>query len=475
MKGGANTVIAQFLSFAMSMLSTSIMARLVAPESFGVVAMVTAITGFVTIFMDLGFSSAVVQNREVSQKQVSTLFWVNILIGLGISLLVAAFAPLLVTFYNEPRLLHITWAYASSIFISSLALQHNALLKRQMRFRRISSIMIVATAISIAVGIAMALANFDYWAIIGITVSFTLVNSLLTWACCDWRPSFVFDLSKVNKFIRFGSGIIGFDLVNYFSRNLDNILIGRYIGAVALGLYSKSYQLLMIPITQLRGPLNTVAMPALSALQGQKEPYNTFYRRYVFLLAFFSMPLVVYLLVFVEEVILIILGSQWIEAAYIFQLLAIAAFIQPVGGTSGVVLITMGQTKKYFILGVVNAVFTVLGYFIGINWGVTGVAISYIIVNYALFIPSLYWGFKDTPADVYSFFAEIVYPVCFSILSGIACFFFKYVYGNIWPDLLVLSVGVTLGACVYTSLWFISKPTRKKLKKVLEIRSLIRK
>src|SRR5690606_8785083 len=160
LKGGASTVVAQFLSFGMSMLSTAVMARLVAPESFGVVAMVTAITGFVAIFMDLGFSSAVIQNKNVTQKQVSTLFWFNTLIGAGLAGLIALAAPVIVVFYDEPRLLTITWAYAFSILISSLALQHNALLKRQMKFKRISGITVFATAASIVVGIGMAWAGF---------------------------------------------------------------------------------------------------------------------------------------------------------------------------------------------------------------------------------------------------------------------------------------------------------------------------
>ncbi len=473
-KGGASTVVAQFLSFGMSMLSTAIMARMVAPESFGVVAMVTAITGFLAIFMDLGFSSAVIQNKNVTQKQVSTLFWFNILIGVGIAGFIALMAPVIVAFYNEPRLSGITWAYAASILISCIALQHNALLKRQMRFKTISGITIFSTATSILVGIGMAWAGFDYWAIVGITVSFTLVNCVATWACCDWRPSLVFDLPKVKKLVSFGVGITGFDFVNYFARNLDNILIGRYIGAVALGLYSKSYQLLMIPITQLRGPLNTVAMPALSALQDQPGRYSDFYRHYVFLLAFFSMPLVVFLFVYVDEVILLVLGDQWIAAGVIFQLLAVAAFIQPVGGTSGVVLITMGQTRKYFVLGVVNAILTVIGYAIGIRWGVTGVAISYIIVNYVTFVPALYWAFRQTPVKLSSFLSEISYPIVFSGVSGLISYMFKDAFSPYWPDLLVVAVGFTVGAGSYISLWFLSRQTMQKFKSVLKIRDMLR-
>jgi Membrane protein involved in the export of O-antigen and teichoic acid len=471
-KGGANTIFAQFFSFGTNMISTAVMARLVSPEGFGIVAMVTAITGFVVIFKDLGFSTAVVQNKSVSQKQVSTLFWLNILFSLGIALIVLALAPILVSFYHEPRLFDITIVFALSIFISGFSLQHSALMKRQMRFKRLSKIQMLTAGISLLLGIGLAVMGLDYWAIVGASVMQTLLNVILLWAFCDWRPHFTFDVSRVKHLMRFGAGITGFDLVNYFSRNADNVLIGRFAGAAALGLYSKSYQLLMLPITQLRMPLNTVTLPALSALQHNKSKYAEFYRRYVFILAFFSMPLVACLAVFSKEIVLIVLGDDWVEAGYIFQLLAFASFIQPVAGSKGVVMITTGQTRKYFAWGVVNAVFTVAGYLIGVQWGISGVAISYIIVNYFLLLPSLYWCFEGTPISVGMFFGEILHPFLFSVISAGASIFVKYCFADL-PQLALVIAGFSAGALVYIALWFTSAHARTKFKAVMEIRTLI--
>ncbi|MFC3196171.1 lipopolysaccharide biosynthesis protein [Parapedobacter deserti] len=471
-KGGVNTVFAQLFSFGTHMISTAVMARLVSPEGFGVVAMVTAITGFVVIFKDLGFSSAVIQNKFVTQKQISTLFWLNIMFSFVISLIILALAPVMVSFYGEPRLFNITLAFAFSIFFGGFSLQHNALMKRQMRFKQLSSVRMLNAAASVLIGVVLAWMGFDYWAIVGATIAQTALNVIQLWTVCNWRPNLVFDVARVRHLVRFGAGVTGFDLVNYFSRNADNVLIGRFIGATALGLYSKSYQLLMLPITQLRGPLTTVALPALSTLQRDPKKYAEFYRRYVFILAFFSMPLVAYLAVFSEEVILLVLGEAWIDVAYIFELLAFASFIQPVAGSTGLVMITTGQTKRYFIWGVISAIVTVLGYLVGINWGITGIAVSYIVVNYTLLFPALHWSLKGSPVSISMFLAEIQYPLLFSIISAAACWSTKNFFGN-WPDLLLVAVGCSIGSLVYLSLWFVSKHTQNKFKGVMEIKSLI--
>ncbi|MEC3879894.1 lipopolysaccharide biosynthesis protein [Parapedobacter sp. 10938] len=469
-----NTMLSQTLSFVLNMLSTSVMARLIVPESFGLVAMVTAFTGFVLIFKDLGLTSAVVQRSVISQKQISTLFWLNLGISLAISLIIAATGPFLVSFYNEPRLFHITLALAGTVFLTGSVLQHGALMKRQMRFKRISAIHVAATATSITVGIVMALLNFDYWAVIGITAAYSVSYTAMLWLLCDWRPSFYFQFDRVKNMVRFGAGVTGFDIVNYFSRNADNMLIGRYFGSAALGLYSKSYQLLMLPITQLRDPLNTVAFPALSSLKNQYVKYREFYARYNFILAFFSMPLVMFLVVFSKEVVLLVLGAQWLEASRIFQLLAVTSLIQPVAGTKGVVMITMGQTKRYFAWGGINAVATVCAFLIGMNWGVDGMVIAYALVNYTILVPSLFFCFKGTPISVSLFFRELALPFVLSLVSGLACLAIRESFSELAP-LALLIVGLLVGGACYLVPWSFTSYSRNKFKQILAIRQFMGK
>ncbi|MEO6188699.1 MAG: oligosaccharide flippase family protein, partial [Ginsengibacter sp.] len=271
----------------------------------------------------------------------------------------------------------------------------------------------------------------------------------------------------------FGSGIAAFDLINYFSRNVDNVLIGKFSGPVALGLYSKAYQLLMLPITLLRDPLNSVTLPALSSLQNNGEKFRQFYQRFIFTLSFFSMPLVIYLAVFSEELIILLLGEQWVGASYVFKLLAISSFIQPVETTRGLVMISTGQTNRHFIWGVINAVFVVTGFLIGINWGMEGIAISYAIVNYLILYPSLKWAFKNSEVTVGLFFSEISYSIIFSLLAGCAMFAFKYFLGSSMPTLVLFPLGFIVGCVVYLLLWQSNPTTRSKLRYVIELRHMV--
>jgi len=476
-KGGFNTIGGQAISFLLNIGSNILIARLLAPADFGLVAMVTAITGFITIFSDLGLSAAVIQRDNIKQDQVSAIFWINVLISFGIALIVSAIATVLVHFYNEPRLFNITIVFAIGIFFSGLSLQHNALLKRQMKFKNLSLIQIVSTAVSLSVGLLLAWRGYGYWAIVATNVISPIFSTILLWIVCDWRPNFITKANDVGAFLKFGAGMTGFDLVNYFSRNMDNILIGKYVGSIALGLYSKAYQLLMLPITQLRNPLNAVALPALSTLQNEKDKYVSFYKKYLFTLSFFSMPIVIFLGVFSDEIILIILGKQWVAASYIFKLLAITAFIQPVASTQGLVLITTGKVKKYFKVGVINAIFTVSGFFIGVHWGVEGVAISQAIVIYLLLIPMLYYCFIDSHLSVGIFLSEIFYPVLFSAISGCVMAYTKQTLSQHYslPGIILIAIGFITGLLTYIVLWLSMQKSRSRFFHILEIGSFLKR
>jgi PST family polysaccharide transporter len=472
-KGGFSTIVGQMFSFLLSIASTIIMARLLLPGDYGLVAMVTAVTGFVAIFNDLGLSAAVIQRPEINQQQVSAVFWINIGISFAIAVIIAILAPLLVHFYTEPRLLNITLVFAASIFISGLSIQHNALMKRQMRFKQLSVIQIGSAAGSLLVGLYMAWAGFGYWSIIATTVLNAAFSSIALWIVCDWRPGLFIKADKVNSFLKFGAGMTGFDLVNYFSRNMDNVLIGKFVGSAALGFYSKAYQLLMLPITQLRNPLNAVALPVLSSLNNDPDKYRSFFKRYLFTLAFFCMPLVMYSAIFSDELIGVVLGKQWAPAAVIFQLLAIASFIQPVASTQGLVLITTGKSRRYFLIGLVNSTIVVAGFYIGVQWGVKGVAISYAVVMYAGFIPFLYLSLKGSPMTVPLFLKEIAFPILFSLISGLAMFLFRKSCIHLSP-ILLCSFGLMIGGACYLLPWFINPNSKGRIHQIVEMISSVR-
>lgn len=447
LRSGAVTLISQGLMFFIQLGSTMILARILTPRDYGVMAMVVSITGLAAILSNLGLSTATVQRAEISHEQVSALFWINAGVGTGVALVGAMLSPVVAWFYQTPELFWVMLALSSNFFINGLAIQHSALLSRQMRFYSAAKIQAISTLIGIGVAIVAAQHGFGYWALVLNSIITSVTSVVGTWFASGWIPSLPRRNTDVKSMVKFGYDVVGFNVINYFSRNLDNVLIGRYYGSVALGLYSKAYQLLMMPITNLRDPLNRVAMPSLSRLQNEPEQYRNFYIKFISILAFVSMPGVVFMYVCSDNLISLVLGSQWMGASEIFKILAFAGLIQVTGSTRGVVLLSTGKSRKYLWWGAGNAFITILSFVIGLPWGPKGVATSYAVANYLLLYPSLLYVFKDTPVCVGDFFTAIYKPLVASLAMGSACFLLLRNL-NSWPDVAALSVCfvVSLGA-----------------------------
>lgn len=466
--GGMNAVGGQVASFGIKMIGLAIMARLLSPTEFGIVTMVTSITGIIELVKDLGLSTAIIQREKIYQSQVSALFWVNSTIGVLLGVIIALSGFFMVSFYHEPKLLKIAYAFGISIFISVLSAQHMALMKRQMKFKLLSLISIVSTIIASLLGVISAYLHLSYWSVVILNISSPVIQTILLWILCDWRPGKI-SFRGVRRFIEFGFGVTGFNLINYFSRNLDNILIGRQFGSVSLGLYAKAYQLLLLPLNQLRNPLNSVGIPSLSALQNNSEKYKSYIRKFIFLLAAFSMPIVAIMFVFSDEIIFIVLGKQWGESAKIFKALAIVSFIQPVASVRGVVLLSLGQSNRYLIFGLINAFFVVTSFLIGIHWGIYGLIYAYTIINYIILFPTLLFCFKGSPIKPVDFFEEIFVPAISAILM-VVCIqaLNNYVLDGINIFIKLICGGV-FGMVVYIGLWFILPGGKGKYYQVTEL------
>lgn len=472
--GGINTTANQFIGFGLNLISTFILARLLMPSDFGLIGMVTAFTGFAHIIKDLGLSSAVIQKDKINHLQVSKLFWINIAVCIAIGFIYLLLSPLIVNLYHhDTRLYPIIFAYACTIVISGLSLQHNALLCRKMLFGQLAKANILASLISVTLGISSALLGLGYWSLVILSISSDFFNTCFVWHFCNWRPSYTIRKQEINEFLKFGAGLSGSNMINYFSKNADNILLGSKVGATSVGLYSKAYQLLMLPINQLRTPLTLVATPALSSLKKDPKTFVKYYKKYIFILAFFSMPLVACLAIFSKELILIILGHQWLESSHIFRILAIAGFILPVANSRGLVLVSTGQTKRLFYMVCVLSSVTILGFFVGINWGITGIAISLPITTYLLLIPTLLYSFKKTPIRILDFFNEIFLPVVHTLIMICFILLLKTILSSIFSPLLIFFIVSPLGVIFYYVCWKLYPLGRCKLAGIGDLRYVI--
>lgn len=416
LRGGLVTALSQAMQFILRIGSTMTLARILNPSDFGMIAMVTALTNFAMMFRDLGLSMATIQQKKISHNQVSNLFWINSSIGVIIACVLMLMAPTVANFYHEPKLILITQVLSVTFIFSGLGVQHKALLQRQMCFTSLGGVTIGGIAAGVVAGIVSALYGAGYWSLVILTITTETVITLLSWIVCSWRPSLPRKRSGTRPLLYFGGNITGFGIVNYFARNLDNILIGRYWGATALGFYSKAYYIMMFPVSQIRVPLEYVAMPALCQLQDDPERYSRYYLILIRLLAFITMPIMALLFVTSSEVIYILLGAGWEESTKIFQVLCFAAFIQPVTTTFGLVFLSLGQSGRFLKFGLANSIFMVSSFMVGIPYGAVGVALSYTIANYIILVPSLWYCFKKSPIKIWGFFSSISRPVIISIL-----------------------------------------------------------
>ncbi|MFO7732373.1 MAG: oligosaccharide flippase family protein [Candidatus Aminicenantes bacterium] len=258
LRSGAITLTEQALGQVLHMASVMILARLLTPEDYGIVAMVTAVSGFVNLFRDLGLGSATVRNPEITRGQISSLFWINAGLGLLITFIIAALGPALAWFYKKPQLTLIAVIISLSSVLSSLGTQHLALLNRQMRFGTLAMIRLSANLTGFLAALAVALSGGGYWALVAQAVVLAFWTTAGSWIASGFRPDRPRRRTGIRPMLRFGTSVAGFEIVNYFHRHTDNILIGRFWGAVQLGLYSKAYALLFLPMTSLRLPLARV-------------------------------------------------------------------------------------------------------------------------------------------------------------------------------------------------------------------------
>lgn len=414
-RGGVVTLAGQGTKFVLQMGSTMVLARLLTPADFGLVAMVAFFTGLIGLFRDLGLAAATVQRREVSHSQVSTLFWVNVLASTLLALLGMALAPLVAWFYGEPELVWITIAISATFVFGGLSAQHIALLRRQMRYVGLAGIEIGAMVFGIIVAVGVALAGGGYWALVAMTAGQALATAVLAFVISGWRPGAGRFDRDVGEMFSFGAGLTGANMLNYFTRNSDNLLLGRFWGAAELGVYSRAYALLLMPMQQINGPIAAVAIPALSRLQSEPERFRGYYLKVVRLIAYASMPLVVLLAVLAEEAVLVLLGPQWLEAALLFQIFAAFVAVQNVASSTGWVMHALGQSTRMLKWSAIQAPVFVIACLLGLPWGATGVATAATTQGVLIVVPAMLFAYRFSPVRTGEVLTAIARPMLLSL------------------------------------------------------------
>ena len=417
-RGGLITLTSQGTQFLLQSVATVVLARLLLPADFGLVAMVTAITGLGQAFADLGLSEATIQDPKIGHAQVSSLFWVNVGIGFALALLAATLAPALVWFYHEPRLLHLTLLVSITFIFGGLRVQHDALLRRQMRYISLAVRDIVSYAVAVPVAVILAMRGVGYWAIVALPLTLNFLQMLLSWVLVRWIPGLPRRGVGVKRLISFGGNVASSYVVMNLTGNADNVLIGWFWGASPLGLYSRAYNLLMLPVRQLAIPGRSIAVPGFSRVQDDPERLARYYLRAANLMIWLIAPVFGYLVVVAEPVITLVLGPQWRGSAPVFQLLAIFALGQLLDELTVWLLVSRGESKRLLRVVLTTSPIIIASYALGLPLGIRGVALFGSLVMLATLPWILKVAFRDSQLTLLRLARAIVFPVCTSLLAG---------------------------------------------------------
>ena len=352
--------------------------------------MVTPIVAFASLFQEFGLQQAVIQSRDITQEQQTRLFWLNIALSIVVAGSLALASPMIAAFYGDERVRLLAICWTVPLLAGALGAQHQALLARNARFGAMATIDVAAISAGFAAAIVAAWLWQSYWALWVSAVVTAAATSIGQWSRSGWRPGAPWTRAKVGPLLHFGANLTGFSFLNFFSRNLDNVIIARFAGGTALGFYDRAYKLLLFPLQNINAPVTRVMVPLLSRVQAEPERFRQAYIKAAGLVALATIPGIATATACSEEVMRVLLGPAWLPAAAIFGWLGISGLMQPISNTTGWVFIAQGKSRQMLLWGIYSSVVTVASFFIGIYWGVTGLAAAYAIGGWVVRLPVLY-------------------------------------------------------------------------------------
>jgi O-antigen/teichoic acid export membrane protein len=451
-RGGFARLCGQAASFALRLASIAILARLLNPNDFGLLAMVTVVTGVYGLFATAGLSSATVQIDTITDTQVSTLFWINMAVGVIVALLCVATAPVLVAFYHEPRLFWVTIALAAGFLFNAAGVQHCALLHRRLRYIALTVIETLSLVASTVVGIAMAFAGFGYWSLVAMALVSPAIGTVCMWLTAAWIPGRPRMGVGTRPMLRFGGTITLNGLAIYVAYNLEKVLLGRFWGADALGIYGRAYQLITIPTDNLNTAIGGVAFSALSRLQHEPVRLKNYFLKGYSLVVSLTIPLTIFCAVFSDDIVLLVLGPKWMQAALIFRLLSPTVLIFGMINPLGWLLLSIGLQGRSLATALVIAPLVISAYFIGLPYGPNGVALAYSAAMTLWLVPHIFWCVHGTMISAWDLFLAVRRPLLSGVVAAGTAFVAQLYFARQGYPLFRLLVGGCVMAGVYYSM-----------------------
>jgi PST family polysaccharide transporter len=470
-KGLVWSVVQKWGRAAISAVTFIILARLLPPEAFGLVALATVFTAFIEIFLDQGFSAAIVQRTDLERGHLDTAFWISVLTGVLLTLGTIVASELAAGLFKEPQLASVLrWLSLSFIFVA-LSSTQMAILQRNLAFKSLAARSMAATLAGAVVGVGMALAGYGVWSLVGQNLVRGLAGVIVLWWASEWRPGLNMSRKHYKELFAFGASVTGTNVLTALVRRSDDFLIGYFLGPTLLGYYTIGYRLLLVIIRLVTSITSTVVFPVFSRIQHKPDRMRrAFYNvtQYTSLLAF---PVFIGMAVLAQELVLVLFGEKWAPSIPVMQVLALIGILQSIQFFNGSVMRASGKASWQFGIMLLTAICSVIGFFIALPWGIVAVAASFVVVGYLLAPISYVAVRKLFQIDSGTYLGQFAIPLFASLTMVIVIMGLKYLFADQELNLyLQLAILISAGALTYTAV--IRLTARSLTQEILELASL---
>lgn len=452
LSGSAWTLSANISSQAISFLVTVVLARLLTPNDFGVVAISAVFTGVITLFQDVGMGAALIQRKDIDEDYLSTSFTVSLLAGVFLAFCLAAASPLVAWFYNEPVLRNIILVSSIGFLLSPFTSIHTSILAKELQFKKVALITLGTQAASGSISVILALSGSGVWSMVLGKILSQPVIIPVVWAVVRWRPRPRIVMKCFRDLFGFSSHLLAFNLMNFFARNLDNLIIGKYLGAQALGYYSVAYNLMLKPLQLISWSIGKVLFPVFSSIQDDPRQTRAVYLKIIRSISLLTFPMMTGLFMVAEEFIVSVYGETWSQAILPLKLLCVVGAVQSIGTTGGVIFNSQGRSDLTLRIGFASALLIIAGFIIGIQWGLLGLIMAYIAASIPVFFLGQFFVNRLIGLDMASLFSALSpAAACSALMVGVLSALRYFNGASLGLDAAtILVVLVIIGAASYT-------------------------
>lgn len=438
-------------------IRTAILGRLLEPSDFGLMSMVMVVVNFALVFSDMGVSKAIIQRQNISKDQLSSLYWTNIIIGIIIMLVVSAISPLVAAFYSEKRLISLL-AISSLIFpITAIGQQFQVLLEKEMIFAKLALADTLSSLLGTFITIIFALIGYGVLSLIigQIVIATVKMLYLLLVGLKFHKPIFYFNIKDIKGFLNFGLFQMGESFIYYFNTNVDYILIGRFLGQDALGMYYFAYQIVLMPITRINPILTRVAFPAFSKKQSDNQALNKGYIELIKFIALIVMPIVTGFALVAPVAVPLIFGDKWIDSVILIQIMTLPAILYSLGNPIGVIQLAKGRVDIGFYWKAINFVLYTFLLFLVVRNGIMALSYTRVMLSTIDFIEGFFIIRYLTGLKFQDYIVGIIKPGKFSMIMGITVYILYVVLNSMnVHGYVLLCILVLFGVIAYLLLAF---------------------